>query len=107
MLNAGFTFCDIEKLYKYYDIRTFNTFIIEALKYDKKQKLIKKRDTAEAFNMAYVGSKPSKGEKSQREYSKWQRKIIKEIAKLESRKIQQETVWQRLRGKGKRKSRRF
>jgi hypothetical protein len=75
------------------------------LKEKQRQRLIRKLDTAEAFNLAYVGSRPSKGKKNMKAYERWQKKQIKKIAELEGRKIKTQTVWDALR-RNKRKGKR-
>jgi hypothetical protein len=60
---------------------------------------------AEAINFGYTGSKPDKRKRNQKEYAKWQKKQLRKIAKLEGRKIESNTFWDRF--KKKKRSRRF
>lgn len=97
LLLAGFSLFEIETLYNDSDVRTYHAILSAAQKQNEIRRLQQKLDIAEAFNHAYVGSKPGakRGDRTnQRMYDKWQRKIEREIAKKRGQGIV--TVWDQL-----------
>ena len=103
MVQFGFTFCDVERLFRDYDYIIVNGF----LRLIAKMRLIEKYELkliiAEAVNAGYVGSKGTKKNKTPtRNFQKWIRKIKRIITKLEGRKDKTITVWDRFkRGKSR------
>ena len=84
-----------------YDARLFGAVVKEVLKLEQVDAINAKLDTAEAFNVAYVGSKADKQKRNQKQFSNWRTKQINQINKLLKRARQ--TIWET---KGK-KARRF
>lgn len=72
----------------------------EVLKLQEMEGLLRQLDTAEAFNVAYVGSKP--GNRNSRQLQNWRTKIINRLNKLVYGGARQ-TVWNTI----GRKARRF
>jgi hypothetical protein len=59
-----------------------------------------KLDLAEAFNAAYVGSKPDKNKANARQYRNWRYGVMKNIGKL--LKQTSKTLWDSMTRKSKR-----
>jgi hypothetical protein len=64
----------------------------EVQKLDQIDSISTKLDTAEAFNVAYVGSKADKQKRNQKQLSNWRTKQINQINKLLKRARQ--TIWE-------------
>lgn len=105
LIKYGFSLADIEKLYNEYDCRLLPNIFKLVAKQNSIDLLRNKLIVSESINFGYIGSKPDKRKKNQKEYAKWQRKQLKQIAKLEGRKIESNTFWDRF--KKKKKSRKF
>ena len=63
----------------------------EVAKLEEIEHLANKLDLAEIINVAYVGSKPDKQKRNQRQFKSWQSALIGKINKLLKRARQ--TVW--------------
>ena len=71
----------------------------EAANYNEAKREKQKLDMAEAFNLAYVGSKPSKGNKNHQAYARWQKRGSIRVRKLMGMPLV--TVWENVKGSRK------
>ena len=64
--------------------------------------LLHKLDLAEAFNVAYIGSKPDKHRANVRQLTSWRRDTWRQIEKLLHPAGARQTIWDNLRKKSRR-----
>lgn len=95
MLRSGVSVEDIERLEdSEHDARILPALMNEALKQEAIDYELNKLAMAEAFQHAYIGSKPDKSRSNFRAYSRWIRRTKTRIYKLQGKKTA--TVWDRL-----------
>lgn len=87
-MKNGLSLDDIEKLYGEYDYRVYRALLERFKKEEKINRLVNKLNYAEAVNFGYGGAKTKKGFQS---FSKWQRRIINEVNRLNG--IKMPTFW--------------
>jgi hypothetical protein len=95
LIEAGFSIADIEAIYEAEDPRTLMSVLKEVRKRNEISRLLGKLDLAEAFNHAYIGSRPDKHGRNQATYSRWLRSIERQVAKLQGQTLH--TLWDGLR----------